>query len=109
MKLDGATGAVLWHKAFQGGVTDTGAINVVSASDGGFVVSEPVGGGDVWLAKIASNGTASWMERFGGAGQENASLPRVQQTTDRGFILGCAGDPAGAVRRRPEGNPELAG
>ena len=88
----------LWDKRFGGNSGDTAA-SVYQTSDGGYIVGgssisgasgdkteESRGSDDMWVVKIASNGSKQWDKRFGGENQD--VLKCVQQTTDGGYVLG---------------------
>jgi hypothetical protein len=72
-----ATGEKVWEKSYGGLETDR-AFSITRADDENFIlagesrslgqdVSNPKGGGDIWIVKInASNGSILWEQSFGG-------------------------------------------
>ena len=72
-----AIGEKVWEHSYGGLETDR-AFSVTRANDGNFIlagesrslgqdVSNPKGGGDIWIVKInASNGSILWEQSFGG-------------------------------------------
>jgi len=84
-----AVGTTTWTKSI-GGVDDDRALCVRQTSDGGYIVtgilrSFSAGGTDVWLWKVDSDGNMSFIEDFGGIGNEVGSS--VRQTADGGYII----------------------
>ena len=73
-----ATGEKVWEQSYGGLETDR-AFSIARANDGNYLlsgesrslggdVSNPKGGGDIWIVKInASNGSILWEKSFGGA------------------------------------------
>jgi hypothetical protein len=73
-----ATGEKVWEQSYGGFETDR-AFSIARADDGNYLlsgesrslggdVSNPKGGGDIWIVKInASNGSILWEKSFGGA------------------------------------------
>jgi hypothetical protein len=87
-----------WDKSFGGG-NDEWLSNLQVTNDGGFIlggftnstISGDVtqngqGYGDYWVLKTDSLGNKMWDKRFGGNADD--WIFSLQQTTDRGFILG---------------------
>ena len=89
---------IQWQKCF-GGSSNDGANSIQLTADGGYIVAGNTGstdgdvlgfhGGlisDYWIVKLNNTGTIQWQKCLGGSGYDNASS--IQQTTDRGFIIG---------------------
>ncbi|MBJ6118122.1 T9SS type A sorting domain-containing protein [Pontibacter sp. BT310] len=100
LRLD-AAGNKMWDTTL-GGTGDDYASAVIQTDDGGFLIggyttsgtnitigdkSQPTNGGnDYWLIKVDGNGSKSW--DLGLGSKDNDNLYAMQQTTDKGFILG---------------------
>jgi hypothetical protein len=81
----------------------TGAIEVgreiQQTSDGGYIITGYTDGAgtsfyDVFLIKLNASGTVLWNYRYGGSSYDFAYT--VEETTDRGFILGATTNSFGA-------------
>jgi parallel beta-helix repeat protein len=84
-----ANGTEEWNRTFGGSSYDSGR-SVQQTIDGGYIVaglteSFAAGQGDVWLLKVAANGTEEWNRTFGGPSYDYGSS--VQLTTDGGYII----------------------
>jgi len=78
-----------WNSTFGGYDRDVGH-SVQQTTDGGYIVAgetESFGAGsaDLWLLKVAPNGTEEWNSTFGGYDRDVGHA--VQQTTDGGYIV----------------------
>lgn len=81
--------STLWIRTY-GGSFDDEAWSVDETTDAGFIVagyteSFGVGGKDVYLVRVDSNGDTLWTKTFGGPQDDQAYS--VQQTSDGGFIV----------------------
>ncbi|RXE57121.1 hypothetical protein ABH15_03070 [Methanoculleus taiwanensis] len=100
VKVDGATGAVVWEKTFGGSRTEYG-VSIDRTSDGGYILGATTGSvdgdvsgvhgdyppaGDYWIVKLDSSFTIEWQKCVGGTGPD--CYPVVAQTTDGGFVCG---------------------
>lgn len=97
VKLD-ECGNKIWDKSYGGAQSDV--LDVVkTTSDGGFILggysssgmsgnkSEPlIGGTDIWVIKINSNGDILWQNTIGGTSAD--VLNSINETSDGGFIIG---------------------
>jgi predicted secreted protein len=84
-----ANGTAEWNNTF-GGLSDDVGHSVQQTADGGYVIagstnSFGAGSGDVWLLKVAANGTEDWNNTFGGFSDDIGYS--VQQTADGGHII----------------------
>lgn len=92
-----AAGTKVWDKAF-GGSGDDIPTNIITTSDGGFLISGysnspksgdksevSKGGYDYWLVKIDANGTKVWDRSFGGSGSDYATS--IIATSDNNFLI----------------------
>jgi uncharacterized delta-60 repeat protein len=85
-------GAVSWQKlcggwSIYGGINDC-AHAVRQTTDGGYVVAgytETYQGYDAWVLKLASNGSLSWKQAYGGEADDIAYS--IQATTDGGSVV----------------------
>jgi hypothetical protein len=91
----GATGAILWQKAF-GGTSDDFANSIHSMPNDGYImtgytvstdgdVSGNHGSFDAWVLKLSATGTLLWQKTLGGTGEDRAYS--IQPTTDSGYIV----------------------
>ena len=77
------TGQASWYDYY--------AYNIQQTNDSGYIMcgateeSGTVNSDDLWLIKLAANGSKDWDTTFGGLGYEEARS--VQQTTDGGYIM----------------------
>ncbi len=98
VKLD-ASGAQAWSRIY-GAPKDTGSMDISSIAEvkdksgvlNGFLAiggSEGFGSGkdDIWLMRLAPDGTHSWSVVYGGSGDDDPQSGFVQ-TADLGFVLG---------------------
>jgi PKD repeat protein len=77
-------------------------------SDSGFDVSQRTKGSlDFWIVRTDASGNKLWDKRFGGSSYEN--LYHVQETNDKGFILGgfTYSDSTGDVSQRTKGGEDI--
>jgi uncharacterized delta-60 repeat protein len=82
-------GSVEWQKAY-GDYSSERSRSIQQTGDGGYVVagrteSFGAGSGDIWVFKLASDGSVEWQKTYGGSRNEEASS--IQQTTDGGYIV----------------------
>ena len=82
-------GDMEWNKTYGGNTSETG-YSVKQTFDGGYVVagttaSFGAGSLDMWVLKLAFDGTAEWQRTFGGEESEGANS--IQQTIDGGYIV----------------------
>jgi uncharacterized delta-60 repeat protein len=87
-----------WAKSYGGSSADA-ARSIQQTTDGGYIVagyttSFGAGGSDVWLVKMASDGSVDWQKTYGGSSEDGASS--VQQTADGGYIVAGSTDSFGA-------------
>ena len=78
----------IWIQAY-GGTDKDYPQSVVETSDGGYAITGYTAsygvGGDFWLVKTDSSGTALWNQTYGGIGSEVGHS--VVQTTDGGYAI----------------------
>ena len=94
-------GAIEWSQRFGGEKWDIG-YSVQQTLDGGFIItgktaSFGAGAADIWLIKTDSKGEKIWDKTFGGEGWDTGYS--VQQTVDKGFIIGGGTASFGAGER----------
>jgi len=82
-------GTVEWSKTYGGGRDDKPAA-ILLTSDGGYIVagstqSMGAGGSDIWILKLAFDGTVEWQKAYGGI--ENEYAFSIQKTNDGGYIV----------------------
>jgi hypothetical protein len=99
------TGAILWQKTFGYAGADTGTA-LLQTKDNGFLVtgvldvsasngqgnskSAKHAGGDIWVLKLASNGSLEWSKYFGGSFTD---IPfGVVETSDNEYIIAASSD-----------------
>lgn len=72
-----ADGNLAWEKRFEGPETDTGH-GIIAADDGvlvtGYGASRGAGGNDVYLIRMAGDGSVLWRREIGGAGDDRAMM-----------------------------------
>ena len=84
-----------WEGSY-GGTLEDQPFAVIQASDGNFItagrsisqngqISNPKGGYDYWITKLAPNGTLIWEMSYGGSGEDDAFS--IEETADKGFII----------------------
>ncbi len=89
-------GKILW-RTLIGGRGDERLGEVVSTLDGGFLVigttyssdgdiTQNAGGSDIFVAKVDAQGNLSWLQTFGGRGDDQGLA--ALQTQDGGFLIG---------------------
>ena len=88
MKLD-KNGKSLWDKTFGGTAMD-GAVSIVAAHDGGYVVagyneSKERYNRDIWILKLDKNGEMTWEKTIGGKMNDDAEC--FIATPDGGYVL----------------------
>lgn len=94
VKLD-AAGTIQWQKSL-GGSSDDYARAILSASDGGYIMSGQStstngdvtgnhGSADYWVVKLDTTGTIQWQKSIGGSSDDNAMS--IQTTSDGGYIV----------------------
>lgn len=91
LKLN-SSGNVTWQKTY-GGIDEDYAKSIQQTSEGGYIVtgttfSFDIGGGDLWVLKLNSNGNVTWEKTYDVGGE--IAIDRaysIQQTTDGGYIL----------------------
>ncbi|MBN1699830.1 MAG: hypothetical protein JW881_20105 [Spirochaetales bacterium] len=83
------TGNKLWEKIYGGETTQDEANCIIRTSDGGYMAGGMTfsnrNGGDIYILKLASNGSREWEKTFGGKAKDFAN--QIQQTDDGGFIV----------------------
>jgi uncharacterized delta-60 repeat protein len=84
-----ADGAVIWQRSYGGAKYDLADL-VYQTCDGGYVVtgqstSFGAGNRDMWLLKLAADGSVQWQKAYGGPGDDEAV--GIEQTTDGGYIM----------------------
>lgn len=92
-----AAGNIEWQKSF-GGIGIDDAYDIKQTADGGYIlvgnsysstfnsdITNPIGGGDVWLVKLDESGTIEWQKSFGGEGDDVGIA--VSQTIDGGYVV----------------------
>lgn len=84
-----STGDTLWTRTYGGEDWDE-AKSIQQSSDGGFIItgstySYGAGSSDLYLLKTDSNGDTLWTRTYGGEDPDGGA--KVQQTTDRGYII----------------------
>jgi hypothetical protein len=99
------TGAILWQKTFGYAGADTGTA-LLQTKDNGFLVtgvldvsasngqgnskSAKHAGGDIWVLKLASNGSLEWSKYFGGSFTD---IPfGVVETSNNEYIIAASSD-----------------
>ncbi len=96
-------GSVEWSKTYRGSI-DGKPSSIQLTSDRGFIVagyttSSGAGESDIWILKLASDGTIEWLKTYGGSEGENAYS--IQQTNDGGYIV------AGLILSFGAGQPDF--
>jgi uncharacterized delta-60 repeat protein len=84
-----SNGDIEWYKTYRGSENDN-AYSIQQTTDGGYVVAgetESFGAGnsDIWILKLASDGTIEWQKTYGGYASDGASS--IQQTVDGGYVV----------------------
>jgi hypothetical protein len=111
LKVD-STGSLEWQKTF-GGTNDDEASSVQQVSDGGYIlagsttsvdgdVTNMKGFGDCWVVRLNATGILLWQKTLGGSLAEGAQA--IQQTTDKGFIVGGYTNSGDGDVTLPQGN-----
>ncbi|MGD8536072.1 MAG: hypothetical protein PVF66_09520, partial [Candidatus Aminicenantes bacterium] len=91
-------GSVEWQKTY-GGESRERVYSIQQASDGGYIVAGEtesflVEDTDIWVFKLASDGSVEWQKTYGGSRKEEASS--IQQTADGGYIMAGSTETYGA-------------
>ncbi|MCJ7582494.1 MAG: hypothetical protein MUP98_18415, partial [Candidatus Aminicenantes bacterium] len=91
-------GTIEWSKTYRGSLDDKPS-SILLTSDGGYIVagyteSYGAGGFDIWILKLASDGTIEWQKTYGGSESEQANS--FQHTNDGGYIVAGRTDSYGA-------------
>jgi gliding motility-associated-like protein len=98
VKLD-KCGTPQWEKSF-GGTGYESARDIVQTPDGGYMVlgeTNSTDGGvcagfggtkDIWLLKLAANGTLQWQKRYGGSGLDIGN--HIELAPDGGFLIAAS-------------------
>jgi uncharacterized delta-60 repeat protein len=82
-------GSIEWNKTY-GGIKDDYVYSIQQTSDGGYIVagetsSFGAGQEDIWVLKLALDGTVEWQKTYGGGSSDRAYS--IQQTIDGGYIV----------------------
>jgi len=99
------SGDLIWSKSYGGSSIDI-ARSVEKTDDGGCIVvgyigsddgdiSNPLGGWDIWVLKLDSNGDLEWERTYGGSGSDKAFS--VQKTAEGYLIAGNSSSVDGDV------------
>jgi len=93
-------GSIEWQKTY-GGSRGEEARSIQQTSDGGYIVAgetDSFGGGDrdIWVLKLAPDGSVEWQKTYGGSREEEASS--IQQASDGGYIVAGSTETYGAGR-----------
>jgi hypothetical protein len=96
-------GSIEWEKTYGGYAGDTADL-IIQTSDGGYAIigfTESFGAGalDVWLLKLAADGSIQWQKTYGGSADDEAVS--VQETLDGGYVV------AGETRSFGEGDWDI--
>ncbi len=88
-----------WARTYGDDWEDEWPLSVRQTSDGGYIVagrteSFGVGGTDLWVLKLDSEGFVEWQHTYGGTGDDYAIC--VRQTSDGGYIVAGGTDSFGA-------------
>jgi gliding motility-associated-like protein len=98
LKLD-RCGTIQWEKSF-GGTGYESARDIVQTADGGYLVlgeTNSTDGGvvagfggtkDIWLLKLAADGSLQWQKRYGGSGLDIGN--HVEITPDGGYLIAAS-------------------
>lgn len=94
LKLD-LNGEVEWQKSFKGKDYESGiAYSVQQTTDGGYIAAGEFRYGevdtDVWILKLAPDGTKEWDKTYGGSDPDHAYT--LQQTSDGGLVVAGQND-----------------
>lgn len=102
IKLD-FSGNILWDRTY-GATSLEGLAAIAQTSDGGYVLgghsnsdssgdksSNRIGGYDLWIVKVSSNGTLEWEKTIGGTSDEY--LKALDTTGDGHIIIGATSPP----------------
>jgi len=81
-------GSVEWSKSYRGN-GDTLPHSIQQTRDGGYIIAgtDSYGAGDldIWILKLASDGSNEWQKTYGGG--ESDIAHSIQQTSDGGYII----------------------
>jgi hypothetical protein len=88
LKLDPG-GGITWQKRYGDALQDN-ASGILQTSDGGYIVAGSTTAvatmlENVWVLKLAPDGSVTWQKAYGGAGVDTAAC--IQQATDGGYIV----------------------
>jgi len=90
LKLD-SDGEVEWKKSLKGYDHEIGnAYSVQQTSDGGYIAAgkfhcEDIFNKDIWILKVAQDGTKEWDKTYGESDRDQANS--IQQANDGGYIV----------------------
>lgn len=96
-------GTIEWSKTY-GGNQDELPYSIQQTDDGGYIVaghtvSLGAGSSDIWVLKLASDGTIEWQKSYGESESDNAYS--IQKTNDGGYIV------AGSILFYGASHPDL--
>lgn len=86
-----------WQKAYGRSTTDEYAYSIEPTGDGGFIMTcatnwvygtDPIRDVDVWVVKLAADGTVTWAREYGGDLHDSARA--IAQTSDGGYVVAGA-------------------
>ncbi|MFC2167706.1 CFI-box-CTERM domain-containing protein [Acidobacteriota bacterium] len=97
-------GAVEWTKTYGESSFDDQAYSIQQTNEGGYIIAGQTnsfgeGEYDIWILKLASDGTNEWQKTYGGSEGEYAYS--IQKTNDGGYII------AGATQSFGAGNSDF--
>lgn len=83
-----------WQKAYGRSTTDEYAYSIEPTSEGGFIMTcatnwvygtDPIRDVDVWVVKLAADGTVTWAREYGGDSHDSARA--IVPTSDGGYVV----------------------
>lgn len=85
-----ANGDLVWQKSFGKSDGPDHGSDILQTSDGGYIVlgdtsSYGQGSSDLWLIKLAADGTEQWNKTIGGVGYDEPK--RFTKTNDGGYMI----------------------